>query len=197
MKKNNKKAFSMIEILIWIFVFTLGITSVYTIISSTIRINDYNKNYIIASNLAREQIEQVRNIRDSNYEVLKPYNLKNPNWTNYDFIDKFQSWSGYTIENDYDISASFPIKVNTINISNINEYQLCLDSLNRYTYDCTTTENIKTRFYKYINIEELEYDDWWTEIINNAFIVKSKIIWKIRWNHEFEVKTIIADWKRL
>ena len=40
--------------------------SVYSIIVSTLRVNDYNKNYIIASNLAREQIEQVRNIRDSN-----------------------------------------------------------------------------------------------------------------------------------
>jgi hypothetical protein len=44
-----------------------------------LRVNDFNENYIIASNLAREQLELVRNVRDSNYMVLKPYNLKNPN----------------------------------------------------------------------------------------------------------------------
>jgi hypothetical protein len=52
---------------------------VYAIISSTLRVNDYNENYIIASNIAREQLELVRNIRDSNYIKIKPYNLKNPN----------------------------------------------------------------------------------------------------------------------
>jgi len=52
---------------------------IFAIITSTLRINDYNENYIIASNLAREQLELVRNIRDSNYSNVKPFNLKNPN----------------------------------------------------------------------------------------------------------------------
>jgi hypothetical protein len=28
-------------------------------------------------------------------------------------------------------------------------------------------------------------------------LLKSKVIWYIRWYHEFEVNSIIADWKRL
>jgi hypothetical protein len=48
--------------------------------------NDYNKNYIVTSNLAREQIELVRNIRDSNYQQLKKYNQINPANAEYDKV---------------------------------------------------------------------------------------------------------------
>jgi hypothetical protein len=57
----------------------MGIISVFSIIINTLNLNEYNKNYIIAANLAREQIELVRNIRDSNYEKIQIYNQINPN----------------------------------------------------------------------------------------------------------------------
>jgi type II secretory pathway pseudopilin PulG len=207
MNKNNN-AFSIIEILVWIFIFSLWIASVYAIISSTLRINDFNKNYIIASNLAREQIEFVRNIRDSNYNILKPYNLKNPGWNSYTATDKFEYNKKYKIENNYLNTASFPIKVTDITTDfwewewelnwKMLYYRLCIDDKNRYTYDCTSLGNIKTKFYKYISIEKVKYNEVWTEKeVDNAFIVKSKVIWYIKWYHEFEVKSIIADWKRL
>jgi hypothetical protein len=41
-------------------------------------LNDYNKNYIVASNLAREQLELIRNIRDNNYKKVQIYNQINP-----------------------------------------------------------------------------------------------------------------------
>ena len=67
MIKKNKKAFSIIEILVWIVIFLFWIAWVYSIISSTLNINNYNKNYIIWVNLAREQLELFRNIRDVNF----------------------------------------------------------------------------------------------------------------------------------
>lgn len=207
MKTSNKKWFSIIEVLVWIFIFTLWMVWVYAIISSTLRINDTNQNYIIASNLAREQLELVRNIRDSNYKVLKPYNLKNPSWNSFTSWDKFEFNKKYKIENDYSNIASFPIKVDEINdfwewISEINwkmrDYRLCLDSKNRYTYDCTTSWNKKTEFYKYISVEKVEFSSGWlVQTIDNSFLLKSKVIWYKWWYHQFEVKSVIADWKRL
>jgi Tfp pilus assembly protein PilV len=76
--KINKKAMSIIEVMIAIFIFTLGISSVFMIISSTSGINSYNKNFIIASNLAREQIELIRNTRDTNYKKFQKWNILNP-----------------------------------------------------------------------------------------------------------------------
>jgi len=217
MYKNNKKvtaktgpdkmAFSIIEILVWIFIFALWIASVYAIISSTLRLGDYNKNYIIASNLAREQIELVRNLRDSNYNKIQKYNQINP-WDN-NYNNVFEYWKKYKIENNYSTTANFPIEV--VDISNwfeewetkltwtsMNSYRLCIDSKNRYTYDCSYPNSTKTRFYKYINIDKVEYNEWWTiKVIDNAYLVTSKVIWFIKWYHEFEVKYVIADWKRL
>jgi hypothetical protein len=48
------------------------------IISSAGNINNYNKDFIIASNLAREQVELIRNIRDTNYKKFQKWNLLKP-----------------------------------------------------------------------------------------------------------------------
>ena len=204
---KDKKGFSIIEVLVWIFVFSLWITSVYAIILSTLKLNDYNENYIISSNLAREQIELFRNIRDSNYKNIKPYNLKNPSWSSYEYSDKFEYDKKYTIENNYSSTANFPIKVESIDdfwewewqLNNkMRHYTLCLDSENRYTHSCPLN-NKKTEFYKYISIEKPKYNDTsWSEInIENSILIRSKVIWYKKWYHEFELKSIIADWKRL
>ena len=195
MKKNNKKAFSIIEILVWMFIFSLWILSVYAIIMSSMNLNEYNKNYIIASNLAREQLELVRNIRDSNYIKIQKYNQINPADTYiwWSSPDIFTIGNNYTIENDYSSTASFPIKVQQIWATD--SYDLCLDSFNKYVYDCTTSSwNKKTSFSKYITISEVKE---WNTVINNTFKVTSKVIWYKRWKHEFEVDMIVADWKRL
>ena len=68
---KNTRAFSIIEILIGMFIFTLWLISVYAIITSSVKMNEYNKNYIIASHLAREQLEILRNNRDYNYIAIE------------------------------------------------------------------------------------------------------------------------------
>ncbi|MDF1682850.1 MAG: hypothetical protein P1U46_03960 [Patescibacteria group bacterium] len=55
----------------------------YSMVVGILKMNDYNKNYIIASLLAKEQTELVRNIRDSNYSKIQVYNKINPNSTTY------------------------------------------------------------------------------------------------------------------
>lgn len=202
MKYIYKKAFSIIEILVWIFIFSLWLVSIYAVIISTLRINDYNSSYIVATNLAKEQIELIKNIRDSNYKVLKPYNLKDPNWNSFNDSDKFEIWKYYKIENNYwigfpiilkNISSWFLEWKDNIKSSSMQSYRLCLDSDDRYNYDCSIN-NLKTEYYRFFYVDKLEDSNW---IIDNAFEVISKVIWYKRWYHEFEIKIIIADWKRL
>jgi len=218
--KNNNKAFSLIEVMVSIFVFTLWVMWVYAIIVSTMEINDYNKNYIIASNLAREQLELVRNIRDVNYKNIQNYNEINPNWSIWktwtnltDYYSSgstfFQTWSYYKVENNFNSNNTvFPVKVEKISyswifpewesqLSSMWIYQICLDSNNLYTYDCTAP-NIKTVFYKYLYVDEVKYNSWWTDkVIDNSLKVTSKVIWDSRSYHETEISTVLADWKRL
>ncbi|MDD2907956.1 MAG: prepilin-type N-terminal cleavage/methylation domain-containing protein [Candidatus Gracilibacteria bacterium] len=202
--KKNKKAFSMIEILVGILIFTMGIVSIYSIIITTLKLNDLNKNYIIASYLAREQIELVRNIRDSNYKKVQIYNQLNP--VNDDHNAVFEYGKYYKIENDFSFMSGFPISISEIlNFgegeselnSKMQNYRLCLNSDNIYTFDCSGSA-VKTQFYKYIKIEKVEYNDGAnTEVIDNAFKVTSKVIWYMRGYHEFKVDSIFTDFKRL
>lgn len=200
-KNRNKLAFAIIEILVWIFIFSLWLVSIYAIIVSTLRMNDYNSNYIVATSLAKEQIELIKNIRDTNYMNLKPYNLKNPEWTSFTSIDKFELWHNYIIENDF--LNNIGVKVTDItawfvewesNIGDMDDYRLCLSSQNLYTYDCNDWNSKKTNFYRFLYVEELK-DKFWT--YENAYKLVSKVIWYKRWYHEFEINTVIADWKRL
>lgn len=199
-KTSSKKAFSIIEILVGIFIFSLWLVSVYAVLTSTLKLNDYNKNYIIATNLAREQLELVRNIRDSNYKQIKKYNQINP--SNNDYENVFEIWKYYKIENDYASTATFPIKIEDITLwfwewqseltGKMVDYKLYLDENLRYTFD--EIDNGESYFYRYISTHKVEDSQG---VIENAIKVKSKVIWFQRGYHEFEVNTIIADWKRL
>ncbi len=203
MIKKDKKAFSILEVLVWIFIFSMWIISVYSIIITTLNLNDYNKNYIIASSLAREQLELVRNIRDSNYKKIQIYNQINPNSDNHTRLFEFDKY--YKVENDLASTATFPISVDEItdfwewkvNLSTkMQDYKLCIDPNNFYTYSCAVW-NKQTPFYKYIKIEKVKYNDWSDITISSAFKVTSKVIWYMKGYHEFEIDAIFTDFKRL
>jgi hypothetical protein len=207
MKKNiNKNGFSILEIMVWIFIFTIWVVSVYSIIISTLKLNDYNKNYIIATGLAREQLELVRNIRDSNYKKIQVYNQLNPSLNYNTSNEKFDFYTYYKIENNFSTTTpTFPVNIikiddfwewETVINWKMQDYRLCLNSDNLYTHDCSW-DNEKTYFYKYIKIDKVSYKDGvGIKNIEDAFKVTSKVIWYFRWYHEFEVTSIFTDFKR-
>ena len=204
MKKNfNISGFSIIEVMISIFIFAMWMASIFMVINSSININNLNKNQIIASNLSREAIEIIRNIRDSNYETYHKYNWI-PNLSN-DYTNLFSTWTYYKIENDFS-SDDFPFILKkdwnqtfTNNPKsdfenwNFDNYKLYLDNNNHYTYK--SIWNKKTIFYRYLKIEELKNGSW--SLIFDAMKIKSKVIWYSKWYHEFEINTILADFNRL
>lgn len=203
-KLKNKLWLSIIEVLIWIFIFSMWLASVYVIISSSMKLNDYNKDYIIATALVKEQIELITNYRDSNYSKMQKYNQINT--LAIDYNNLFKIWSYYKIENDYSDSASFPILLEEITDFwewegeigwKMQNYKLCLDTENRYTYNCSW-DNEETSFFKYIYIDNVKYSSWWVDItVENAIKIKSKVIWYKRGYHEFDTDIILTDWKRL
>lgn len=198
-KYKNISGFSIIEILIWMFIFSMWIISIYAIISSSVRVNEYNKNYIIASNLAREQLELIRNNRDYNYENLQKFDQINPPLINQinpeeNYSNTFSGSGYYAIQNNIASTANFPISIEEISEIDFEEdsnYQLCLDANNMYVYcDPLNSENQrKTAFFKYVYIDRSLWE--------NQLKITSKVIWKSRWIHEFEVKTILSDWRQL
>lgn len=64
---KNKKAFSIIEVLTAVFVLSIGITAVLALMAGNVKNSINARDGIIASGLAQEGIELVRNIRDNNF----------------------------------------------------------------------------------------------------------------------------------
>lgn len=203
-QQNNILWFSIIEVLIGIFVFSLGLVSIYALLVSSLNVNEYNKNAIIASNLAREQLEFFRNIRDTNYTNFTAWNQINPE-NPYSATNVFQENKYYTLESDFSWLKNFPIVVNDITVwfeswenhltsAGMQKYRLCLDTNNKYTYDCATSGHTRTAFFRYLFIEKAQ--DSWMDI-DDAYRVTSKVIWYKRWYHEYDIKTVVSDWRRI
>lgn len=77
-KKNNfNKAFTLVETLVAISIFTMSILALFSVLASGISNTGYAKKKMVASYLAQEGIECIRNTRD-NY-VLYP-NPPNQTW---------------------------------------------------------------------------------------------------------------------
>lgn len=217
MKKilKNKKAFSIIEILVWMVIFLFWITAVYSTIDSILSRNLTNKYYIIWVNLAREQLELFRNIRDTNFSKQISFSVKNPwdcleNWKCEKFlVDKF-----YKISNDFSLSSGFFVKVNEENKPNslthndLKNFQICLFEIdetwkkyNLYDYCDKNLSSTKKelKIYKFLEISKVEwYEDWldknevWKE---KALKVTSKIVWYAKRYQNFEVSEIFTDFK--
>jgi len=65
--KMTKKAFTLLEVLVAIFIITVGIMGSLSLVSQTIYSANISSKRLIATYLAQEGIEIVRNIRDTNW----------------------------------------------------------------------------------------------------------------------------------
>lgn len=65
--KNKKNGFSLLEVIVAIFIITVGLGGAISLLAFVISASAVGKSQIIATNLAQEGIEVVRNIRDTNW----------------------------------------------------------------------------------------------------------------------------------
>lgn len=64
---RSKRAFTIIELLIAIVVFALGLVSAYSLLRTATFLSDRSSDEIVGGNLMRERLELVKNVRDSNW----------------------------------------------------------------------------------------------------------------------------------
>lgn len=213
MKKNNKKAFSIIEVLVWILIFLVWITWIFSIINSTLNLNDFNKNYIIWVNLAREQLELFRNLRDTNFSASKSYNVINCDaaWD----CTKFEKWKTYKISTDFE-NSDFEIKVvsndkkieKPYKLAELEKYRVCLfekwntpdEKFIYYDYcEGKTNELKKLNIFKFMEVSSIDENilDFKKYDLNDEKALKmtSKVIWYSKKYNEFEVSSVFTNYK--
>jgi len=73
MKLINRKGFTMLEMMIVIFVFLTGIVGAYGIINNFYVTSVYSSNRFTATYLSQEGIELIKNLRDNNLITEVPW----------------------------------------------------------------------------------------------------------------------------
>lgn len=68
-KQKNKKGFSLVEILLSVFLLSLGLTATAKLMLSGYKNSIDSRNAIVASELVQEGLEIVRNFRDNNIAI--------------------------------------------------------------------------------------------------------------------------------
>jgi type II secretory pathway pseudopilin PulG len=76
--KNNflKPGFTIVEVLTVLFIVSLGLVGILSLIVQNIQSQSYNKSNLIAYQLAQEGVELIRQVRDSNWREGLSYNDK-------------------------------------------------------------------------------------------------------------------------
>jgi len=69
---NNKKGFGLVEMLMSMTILAIALVALMTLMTHLIRAAKINENKVVALNLAREGVEIVRNIRDTNWLTACP-----------------------------------------------------------------------------------------------------------------------------
>ena len=194
--KKTKKATSIIEAMIVMLIIVVWITGLYDIFSSSQKLSNTTKNRIEAIEIAREGIEAMKNIRDTNW-LMYGWDKQNC-WNTFNY-DSNCVW-GWTFnkitEKSYKIYQNTDYKWKLFNptISWTSEFKNS-DYRNKFRiyknnwfYTQTWTTN-PTKFTREIKIENLT-STW--------MIVKSIVKWvdnSKKWAHKVELENLLTNWK--
>ncbi len=178
-KKNIKiknRGETIVEVLVAVVVSVMVLTATFLMLNRAISTNVNVKNRVIALNIAREGIEAVRNIRDTNW--LKYSGDRRGKWLCQDTIgvnecqaggtdDELITWK-YKVDYDatnqryYLIDGTNNTEMDISTATDFSEYQLYYDeTTHRYTHDSTGVGATKyqTPFYRQIQLEVHDGDN--------------------------------------
>ncbi len=208
--RYSTSGFTLIELIIGMTIFSIGLTGIYALLHSTMSSVSYSRDEIVVSGLLREQVDLVMNIRDTNLRNYIP-------WDSVHVDNSSQSLfaSGiYLIENDVNTPKTIinptngiidksPIKLIKVDsLPNNDEEkwgktQLRMDMYWRYTH--SETSGTGTQYGSYLIISPLSVgrveikkdwkNQWW--IIDVRVLVNRN--GTIR---EYDTKSMITDWQK-
>ena len=164
----NNQGISILEVVVAILIITIGMVGVLSLVIQNVEAQYINKNILIATGLAQEGLELVRNVRDLNW-------LTAGNAWNQDIVGD----GTYAI--DYRGRGSINASVNTLNDAGARLY---VNSSNLYTH--SSADGAATDFYRLISVvDQANYID-----------VSCAIRWKEgTQNRDYTAETYLYDWR--
>jgi len=192
--KKTKKATSLIESLIILMVIISWIIWLYQVLNSSIRLSNTTKNRIEAIEIAREWIEAMKNIRDTNWLTFA--------W------DKENCWNTLNYDSGCVWASSLVL------ISDTSTWILYQDNKNRWFLDTTAwlnfkvwkdtnwyytqtwvTDTNKTIYTREINIE---YTNWKSATTATWMTVSSTVTWtdNSKENQKVVLTDLISNWEK-
>lgn len=165
-----KNSFTIIEVMMAIFVLTVAVGGSFALIQQTLVSASINQQKLIAYYLAQEGIEIVRNIRDSNW--LEKRSIPTISWDD-GIADNLSVGQFQNYLADY----------NKLELISFEDKVLNLDEDGFYSYSVGTP----TRFKREITIQKTDDD---------SFEVSVKVQWtERRRTHNIEVIDLLYNWK--
>lgn len=213
----SQKWFTLVELIVGMTIFAVWMTAILGLLHSTIDTAIMSRHEITASNILREQIELVKNTRNTN---LRNYISWDSILLSGSISTTLTGWI-FIIENDYTTSWVIlspgssminmsPVymadRTSLISLSDTEESRfyktrLYKDSENRFTHTETSTP---TNYASYLIISPLSVPDadgvMLTPIKDTMpqwYILDARVITHSRmWYREYDLKTVITDWKK-
>jgi type II secretory pathway pseudopilin PulG len=183
---RSNRGFTILEITVVIFIITLALIGILSLSNQNVQVQYINKNTVIASQLAQEGLELVRNKRDTNWFRGENWEHSSSTGSRLDILPGGTSGSGvaayYTIDAATGaIYTSAGITTNGINDSATNLY---INSAGLYTHAVTATS---TGFSRLITV-------------GNESTASTSVTCLVRWKrgvntYNFTAQTVLYNWK--
>lgn len=160
--------FSLIEIITILFIVSLGLVGILSLIIQNIQSQSYNKDNLIAYQLAQEGVELIRAVRDSNWRTASPK----------PFIIILGPGDYYM---DYNDSAPTHYQ------SGHPEQLVLSQDANGYYYHAVSASNSAGKFSRLIHLANGP---------DNSVRVTVDVTWTANnHNNSYDLETIIYNWK--
>lgn len=174
-KFSNNSGISILEVVVAIMIITMGMVGVLSLVIQNVEAQYINKNILMASGLAQEGLELVRNIRDLNWLTsgVDPAN---------DWKRNIVGDGTYTM--DYRGLASINMAINSMDEAGARLY---VDGNGLYTHIVTAKP---TNFYRLITVTVVNQGSY------DYLDVKCAIRWKDgTQNHNYVAETYLYNWR--
>ena len=158
----KSKGFTVLEVITAIFILTVGVGAALSLINQSLATGSVVEQTLIASYLAQEGIEIVRNIRDSTW-----------------LDDSSLEWYNYLPAGDYEIDYS-DTDLNGHTYNPANPKYLNIESVIGFYGYGVADPQAQTKFIRVINID------------HNQLPTKIKVTAEVRWEERGRIHTFTA-----